>query len=252
VRAGRDERGVVTGLEFSLDVGDRRVEFQRDAHVQDAADLGVQDVAWQPVLRYAVAHHAAGRGARILDGDRVTHTGEVVGGGQAGRPRAYHQHPLTRRRRVDGNLPALAERLVAEEPLHRVDTHGRVQLSPVAGGLARPVADPAHDGRERIVLHDLPPGSLVLRGTFFRVVQPLLDVLACGVCAVARRQVVHVNRALGAPGAGAVGPARPDVQGDRERFTHVILLRELTGSVPAPSLAPSPPDVTCGRDLRPC
>jgi hypothetical protein len=53
----------------------------------------------------------------------VTHTGEVVGGGLAGRLRAYHQHPLTRRRRVDGNLPALAERLVAEEPLHRVDAH---------------------------------------------------------------------------------------------------------------------------------
>jgi hypothetical protein len=118
VRADRDERGVETRFELGLDVGNRGVELQRDAHVQDAADLGVHDVARQPVLRYAVAHHAAGRGARILDGYRVTHTGEVVGGGQAGRPRAYHQHPLTRRRRVDGNLPAPAERLVAEEPLH--------------------------------------------------------------------------------------------------------------------------------------
>jgi hypothetical protein len=54
---------------FGLDAGDRGVELQRDAHVQDAGDLGVQDVARQPVLRYAVAHHAAGRGARILDGD---------------------------------------------------------------------------------------------------------------------------------------------------------------------------------------
>src|SRR5690348_1316046 len=113
-----------------------------DVAISIAADLGVQDVAWQPVLRYAVAHHAAGRGVRILDGDRVTHTGEVVGGGQAGRPRAYHQHPLTRRRRVDGNLPALAERLVAEEPLHRVDAYGRVQLSPVAGGSRTAVSRP--------------------------------------------------------------------------------------------------------------
>src|SRR5439155_23801152 len=123
VRAGRDEGGVVTRVQLGLDVGDRGVELQVDAHVQDAGDLGVQDVARQPVLRYAVAHHAAGRGARILDGDPVAKAGEVVGGGQAGRPRPYHQHPLTRRRRVNGNLPALAERLVAEEPLHRVDAY---------------------------------------------------------------------------------------------------------------------------------
>jgi hypothetical protein len=69
--AARGSGGVVFRLEFGLDVGDRGVELQRDAHVQDASDLGVQDVARQPVLRYAVAHHAAGRGARILDGDPV-------------------------------------------------------------------------------------------------------------------------------------------------------------------------------------
>jgi hypothetical protein len=66
VRADRDEGGVVARIEFGLDAGDRGVELQHDAHVQDAGDLGVQDVARQPVLRYA-----AGRGARILDGDPV-------------------------------------------------------------------------------------------------------------------------------------------------------------------------------------
>jgi hypothetical protein len=65
--------------ELGEDAGHRGVEFERDAHLQDAVDLGVQDVTRQPVLRDAVAHHAAGLRARILDGYRVAHAGEVVG-----------------------------------------------------------------------------------------------------------------------------------------------------------------------------
>src|ERR1043165_1273944 len=147
--------------------------------------------------------------------------GGVGGGGaQPCAPRPYHQHPLTRQRRCDGNLPALAERLVAEEPLDRVDANRRVQLGPVARGLARPVADPAHDGRERVVLHDLPPGGLVLRRAFLGVVQPLLDVLTGGGGGGGRRPAVGVDGAFGPPGAGVVGPARPHVQGYRERLAH--------------------------------
>jgi RNA polymerase sigma factor (sigma-70 family) len=51
---------------------------------------------------------------------RATKAGEMVGGRQAGRPRPYHQHPLTRRRRIDGHLPAAPERLVASEAHRRV------------------------------------------------------------------------------------------------------------------------------------
>ena len=57
--------------------------------------------------------------------------------------------------------PALLDRLVAEEPLDRVDPDRLVELAAVAGGLAGVVADPPHDRRERVVLHDLPPRALV-------------------------------------------------------------------------------------------
>ena len=72
-------------------------------------------------------------GVRLADRHRVAHAGVVVGGRQAARPGAYHQHPFTRRRRVDGNLPAVPDRLIAKEPLDGVDPDGRVQLCPVAG-----------------------------------------------------------------------------------------------------------------------
>jgi len=59
-------------VELGEDVGDLGVELQGGAHVQDAVQLGVEDVARQPVLRYAVAHHPAGCGTRVLDRHRVT------------------------------------------------------------------------------------------------------------------------------------------------------------------------------------
>jgi len=67
-------------VELTEDVGDLGVELQGDAHVQDAVQLGVEDAARQPVLRYAVAHHPAGIGARVLDRHRVPQAGEVIGG----------------------------------------------------------------------------------------------------------------------------------------------------------------------------
>ena len=56
--------------------------------------------------------------------------GEMAGSRQAGRPRPYHQHPLTRRlpglgKPRDGNLPAWPERLICEEALDGVDAGGR-------------------------------------------------------------------------------------------------------------------------------
>jgi hypothetical protein len=77
-------------VEFSQQVGDPGVELERDAHGADPVDLGVKDVARQPVLRYAVAHHAARLAARVLDRHRVTKTGEMVGGRQPGRPGPDH------------------------------------------------------------------------------------------------------------------------------------------------------------------
>ena len=124
-----------------------------DPHAQrrDPVDLAVEHVARQPVGGDAVAHHPARLGARVADLDLVAEPGQVVGGRQPARPGADDEHPpaAARRRRVE--RPAALEREVAEEPLDRVDRDRAVELGAVAGGLARVVADPAVDRRERVV-----------------------------------------------------------------------------------------------------
>ena len=178
-------------------------------------DLGVEHVARQPVVGDAEAHHAAGQRAGLADRHRVAEAGQVVGGGEPGRAGADHQHPLARRLGVDVELPAPADRLVAEEALDRVDADRLVELGPVAGGLARVVADPPHDRRERVVLDQLAPGALVAGLPLLGLVQPGLDVLAGRAGVVAGRQPVDVDGALGAPAAGLVGEAGADVERDR-------------------------------------
>ena len=147
----------------SSDARHLAVELERDPEVEDPLDLGVEDVARQPVLRDPEAHHAAGPRAGVVDRHVVAETGEVVRGGEPGRAGADDEHALAGRRRGDLDLPALRDRLVAEEPLDRVDPDRLVELGAVADALARVVADPAHHGRERVVLHDLAPGALVAR-----------------------------------------------------------------------------------------
>jgi Bifunctional DNA primase/polymerase, N-terminal len=72
---------------------------------QSADNSSNSPVGWgNPVSSSRIFYHAAGPAARVLDRDRVAPAGEVVGGRQARRPRAYHQHPLTRRRRCDGRF----------------------------------------------------------------------------------------------------------------------------------------------------
>ena len=65
-------------------------------------DLGVEDLARQPVARDAEAHHPAGPRAGVVDLDRVAEAREVVGGRQPGRPGADDEHALAGRRRASG------------------------------------------------------------------------------------------------------------------------------------------------------
>src|SRR5690606_27899846 len=109
-------------------------------------------------------------------------------------------------------LPAAAQRLVAEEALDGIDAHALVEMAAVASGLARVVADAAHRSGQRVVPREHAPGLLVVAG--LRVEQPALDVLARRAGVVAGRQPVHVLRAHGAPGARAVGEARARVERD--------------------------------------
>ena len=217
VGADSEEGRVETALAPSSPAtfSDLAVQLQLDAEVEDPLHLGLEHVAGQPVLRDAEAHHPAGHRAGLLDRHRVAEPGEVVRSRKTGRPGADDQHPLAARLGFDLDLPAALDRLVAEEALDRVDADRLVELAAVAGGLAGVVADPAHDRRQRVVLHQPSPGPLVARLPLLCLVQPGLDVLARRAGVVAGRQAVDVDGALGAPAAGLVGEAGADVEGDR-------------------------------------
>jgi hypothetical protein len=211
VGADRHEDGVEPALGLLLgQVGDVVVEHDLDAQVGQPADLGVEDLARQPVLGDAVAHHAAGSVAGVVDLDLVAHHRQVVGSGQSGRAGADDQHPVARADGRAGVGPALLDGQVSEVALHRVDRDGAVQVGAVAGHLAGVVADPAVDGGEGIVGGELAPRLLLLVG--LDETQPLLDVLAGGAAGVAGGQHVEVHGAPGpdrrdAPGGGGqVGP----------------------------------------------
>ena len=100
--------------------------------------------------------------------------------------------------------PATLAGEIAEEPLHRVDRDGAVQLGPVADGFAGVVADPPVDRGQRVVGDKLPPGLLVL--ACLRMGQPRLDVLPGRAAGVARGQQVQVDRP---PLAHRPGPPLP-------------------------------------------
>ena len=81
---------------------------------------------------------------------------QVIGSREPARARADHQHPLAaaHRRRIE--QPPALERQIAQEPLDRVDRDRAVEVGAVAVALARVVADPPVDRRERIVLPPAP------------------------------------------------------------------------------------------------
>jgi len=97
--------------------------------------------------------------------------------------------------------------------LHRVDPDRAVELGPVAGALARVIADPAVDGRHRVVGGQPPPGPLMLASTG----QPGLDVLPGQAASVTRREQVPVD-----------GPARPHRAGPCSIMERVRQRREIT------------------------
>ena len=93
VRADRKERGVEPALLHGLlNVGDFAVQVQVDAELQNSFDFKIKNVPGKAVLGNAEAHHAARDRAGLVDLDRVPEPGEVIGRGQAGRPRANDEN----------------------------------------------------------------------------------------------------------------------------------------------------------------
>jgi hypothetical protein len=140
-------------------------------------------------------HHAARHGPGVADLHRVAEAGEVIGGGQAGRPGADHQHPLARALRRPLELPAMLDGGLAQKTLHGVDADRAVEVRAVAAVLARVVADPAVHRRHRVVRDQDPPR--LLEAPALRRGEPGLDVLARRAGVVARRQEVDIDRPLG-------------------------------------------------------
>ena len=205
--ADGDEDGVeVALLLLGHEVGDRVVEDDLDAQLLDAGDLGVDDVARQAVLGDAVAHHAAGLLAGVVDLDLVAETRQVVGGGQARGPGADDEDAVAGVVAGMVEPPAVRDGHVAQVALDGVDRDGLVEVAAVAGGLARVVADAAVDGRERVVPHELAPGVLGIG--LLDQAQPLLAVLARGAGVVARRQQVDIDRHARADRPDAAGAGR--------------------------------------------
>jgi len=163
-----------------------------NAECDEAGQFCVEDVAGQPIGRNAVAHHAARLRTGVADLDPMPPSRQVVGRRQPARTRSDNQHPLAagRCRRIEH--PTALEGQVAQEPFYAVDRHRAVQFGPIAGVLARVIADPSVNGGQRIVPDKLPPCLLVpLR---LRVCQPRLDVLAGRAGHVARWEKVDVDR----------------------------------------------------------
>ena len=94
------------GTLFGQQILHRVVENDLDAQVFDAFDLGVHHVAGQSVFGDAVAHHAAGQLAGIVDLHLMTDPGQVVGRGEPRGAGADHQHAIAGAvaRRVEGQI----------------------------------------------------------------------------------------------------------------------------------------------------
>src|SRR6185436_18800766 len=135
-----------------------------------------------------------------------------------GRARSDDEDLLAGRAWRCRQCPALLQRQVAEEALHRVDADGLVERRPVAGAFARVVAHAAHRRRHGVVLDQGKPRRAVV--TAFRVEEPPLDVLSRGARVVARGKLVDIDGAIGPPRARLVGEARAGIEGDGEGLPH--------------------------------
>ena len=130
-------------LHCRLDVGHLGVELELHPEVEDPLDLGVEDVAGQPIAGDPEPHHPAEHRAGLTDRHFVTVPPQEVRRSEAGRPGADDQHPLPGRLRRLRQPPAVLDAGVAEEPLDGVDPDRLVELPAVAGGLARVVSRPS-------------------------------------------------------------------------------------------------------------
>ena len=130
---------------------ERRVEMHGDPRAagEHPVDVLVEDL-WRAAERGdAPGHVAAEHPGQLVDVDRVARLREILRGGQAGRAAADDADRLRLRDRHGGRAMRRAE-LVHHVALQVADRERPVRVGAAAGRLARRVADPAADRRERV------------------------------------------------------------------------------------------------------
>src|SRR5246127_5321547 len=139
----------------------------------------------------------------------------LVGGGQSTGPRADDQDSLAAAGGRWFEHPAALSSKVTEEPLHRMDRYGAVEVGAVADGFTRVVAHSSVDCGKWVVRNELTPSLFVPAGG--GVCKPGLDVFPRGATGVAGRQQIDVD---GSPLARRPGPGPPMGQIRKRRHIH--------------------------------
>ena len=166
-------------------------------------DLLVEDIFGEPVSGNPVAEHSAQLGKGFEEGHPVTHGGQMIGAGKAGRSGPDDGHLfLFLFRRGREAFPGL-EGLIPDEALQGVDGRGFIILAAVAGSLAGVETNPPADPGEGVFQDDFFPGSdvVLLPGQD----HGRLHVFAGRTGFVAGGQLVQVGRGQVTPGPGLGG-----------------------------------------------
>jgi hypothetical protein len=133
VRTDGDEGGIEsTVTPGALEIIYATVMLDANADLAQPIDLAIQHIARQAVGRNAIAHHAAGRTACIMDVDFMTEACEVPGGGEAGRASADDQNTTSAGSRVERRQPDLRHGAIAEKTFHGVDRDRAIESFTIA------------------------------------------------------------------------------------------------------------------------
>ena len=140
----------------------------------------------------------------------------MVGAGEPGRTGADDKDALSRAPFGLREVPALFERVIAEEALDGVDADGFVQFASVAGAFAGMVADAPHAGGQGVVLGDLEPSGFIVAR--FRMEEPRLALFSRRALRLAWRQMRRIDRPHRAPAPRAVGERGAHVERNGKRL----------------------------------
>ncbi len=133
------------------DVGaDPAVHPRLDAQVQNALNLGVEDVSGGTEAWNAIAHHSTQFGAFVKDGDVVTFECQLVGSRQTGGSAANNRHLFSTLRFGLSVCQFVLDGVLSQEVFDGIDSDEIFHLIAVAAGLARGRADAPHDRWKRI------------------------------------------------------------------------------------------------------